>query len=643
MHVNPLTLSFRGDDAHLEPDFRENYNKNTLFQIRLAILLGVLFYAFFGFLDNILLLEQKNTVWGIRFLLLCPYALCIALLTYFPRFRRSIQFLGTTVLIVAGIGIVTIIAIADSPLNFIYYTGLILVVMYTYGFSRLRFVWATATGWIIFLVFELLEITSGSTPADIFLSNNIFLATANLIGMATSYSIEFSTRKNFFLLRQLEQEKERVRMINENLEKNVLERTAQLMESNKQLSREIEVRRKAELKRREVEAQLLQSQKMEAMGSLAGGIAHDFNNILSSLIGNAELALFSMKKSDPHRHSMEQINQAAKRARELVNQILDFSRIQPENEELVDLAPILKDTLKLLKSSIPANIRINSTIGSNLKKVRANGSRLHQVILNICTNAAHAMETTGGLLHVELSNRELVTGDLDSPIELPPGWYVRLRVEDTGHGMDEDTKRRIFDPFFTTKKRGKGTGLGLSIVHGIITSLGGAITVESEPGKGSIFRIFLPAAKESPPRRKQHNTAPPRGNREQILFIDNEKDIVDLVLKMLPRLGYRVQGETNPLRALELFRERPRDFDLVITDMTMPEISGEELALKMMKIRPDIPILISTGFSNRLTEDRVQQLGIRGLLHKPVTIRSYADSIRAALSQNGQRITGNGK
>ena len=627
MQVNPLTLSFRGDDAHLEPVFRENYNKTTLFQIRFAILLGVLIYAFFGFLDTLLLPEQTSAILGIRFLLLCPYALFIAILSYFPRFQRNLQFLGSTVLIVAGIGIATIISITEPPLSFIYYTGMILVTMYTYGFSRLRFVWATATGWIIVLVYEMLELTSSPTPLNLFISNNVFLVTANFIGMATSYSIEFSTRKNFYLLKQLEKEKERVRRINENLEKNVLERTVQLMESNQQLSREIE-------------GQLLQSQKMEAMGSLAGGIAHDFNNILSSLIGNAELALFSMAKNDPHRHSMEQIFQAAERAKELVNQILDFSRIQPENEELVDIAPILKDTLKLLKSSIPPNIQVNSTIGSHLKKVKANPSRLHQVILNICTNAAHAMEKKGGLLHVELTNKELVTSDLSSPVELSPGCYVRLAVEDTGHGMDETTKRRIFDPFFTTKKRGKGTGLGLSIVHGIVKSLGGAITVESEPGKGSSFQVFFPAAaEEASPQKKKRESAPPKGNQEHILFIDNEKDIVDLVLKILPKLGYTVEGETNPIRGLEKFRANPQGFDLVITDMTMPEISGEELAIKIMKIRPDIPILISTGYSNTLTHERMRELGIRGLLHKPVTIQNYAVAIQAALKKDNLRFT----
>ncbi len=639
MQFSPLTLAFRAKDSHLEEIFLKAYNHNSLFQIRIALLLGVVLYALFALLDSLLFIEQKNTLWGIRFLVFSPYALLVVTLSYFKRFQERMQLLGASVLIVAGVGIITIITIAPPPLNIIYFTGLILVIMYTYGFSKLRFVYATATGWILLVCFGIIEMRFPAVPLNLFISNNFFFVTANFIGMATSYSMEYYTRKNFFLLHQLEEKEKKVEAINDNLENNVLERTTQLLESNKKLSREIEVREKAELERREIEAQLLQSQKLEAMGSLAGGIAHDFNNILSSLIGNAELALFSMEEKNAYKHCMEQIVQSGKRARDLVTQILEFSRIQPENEELVDISPILKDTLKLLKSTIPPNIKINSTIGSNLKKIRANSSRLHQVILNICTNAAHAMEPEGGILHVELTNNELAPGDLNGHRELTPGSYVKLLVEDTGHGMNDKTRQRIFDPFFTTKKQGKGTGLGLSIVHGIVKSLGGNISVQSEDGKGSSFEILVPAANQAESiKREEKNTPPPQGNQERILFVDNEKDIVDLIVKMFPRLGYRVQGETKPGKALEIFRAQPNGFDLVITDMTMPEMTGDTLADEMMKIRPDIPILISTGYSNTMTPEKVRELGVNGLLYKPVTIKKYAEAIQSALKKNDLRI-----
>lgn len=384
----------------------------------------------------------------------------------------------------------------------------------------------------------------------------------------------------------------------------------------------------------ELSKRLVQSQKMEAIGTLAGGIAHDFNNMLFAMTGYTELAMEGLPKDSGTVSDLRRVLEAGKRAAEMVRQILTFSRqAQPERRSL-DLAPIIKEGLQFLRSSIPTTIGIRHDIQPELGKVFGDAVQIHQVLMNFCTNAAHAMRDTKGVLSVELAGAEL---DQAAAAKLPgavPGEYVRLTVSDTGHGIPPEMLDRIFEPYFTTKPAGEGTGLGLSVVHGIVKSHGGAISVISKVGKGTTFHVYLPLIKmEADQGQESSDEMIPTG-KERILLVDDERILVEMGRLILERLGYEVESRTNSVEALVLFRADPDRFDLIITDLTMPKITGEELATEMKKIKPDIPIILCTGFSESITEARLTAAGIDVLVRKPVLKRDIAKVIRELLDRD---------
>jgi len=371
-----------------------------------------------------------------------------------------------------------------------------------------------------------------------------------------------------------------------------------------------------------------QAQKMEAMGALAGGIAHDFNNLLFPIIGHAEMVLDDLPEDSPLRDSLKQIYTGAVRARELVHQILAFSRQEKSERIRMKMQPILKEGLKLLRSSIPATIAIRQRISPDTPPVTADPVQIHQILMNLATNAFHAMEIDGGTLTVGLESCRPDHPETIDP-DLTPGTYVCLTVADTGMGMDAGTLDRIFTPFFTTKEKGKGTGMGLSVVHGIVTDMKGAVKVQSTPGRGTEFRVYLPAAEHGPDTDfDQAVQGPLTGGTERILLVDDEKPIVVMETRILSRLGYRVTAFTDSIGALAAFRNDPEGFDLVITDVAMPDMAGDRLAVEMKKIRPDIPILLCTGFSERMTSEKIRDLGVQGLLTKPMLTRDLDVTLR---------------
>ncbi len=381
--------------------------------------------------------------------------------------------------------------------------------------------------------------------------------------------------------------------------------------------------------RKNLEDQLRQVQKMEAMGALAGGIAHDFNNILFPIVGFVEMMLEDTPEVSPHHGPLSQVLNAANRARELVKQILSFSRQSEEELKPLKIQMIIKEVLKLIRSSLPTTIEIRRTINEACGHVKADPSHIHQIAMNLITNAYHAMEKTGGVLTIGLSEVHLDTEVLDDP-DLTPGAFIRLEVADTGVGMPEHVIHRIFEPYFTTKEKGKGTGLGLSVVNGIVKNYGGFIQVESEPEKGTAFRVYLPVVDFEVETRKQTAGPIPRGS-ERVMLVDDEEPIIRMERRLLSRLGYKVTTFTSSPDAMEAFKAKPDAFDLIITDMTMPTITGDRLSLEMIKIRPDIPIIMCTGFSEQITEKSAKALGIREFVLKPIVIREIAESIRRAL------------
>ncbi len=395
--------------------------------------------------------------------------------------------------------------------------------------------------------------------------------------------------------------------------------------------------KQAEQKNAEMQAQFVQAQKLEALGTLAGGIAHDFNNILSLIFGNSELALLGVENGTDVRENIQAVMKAGTRARDLVKQILTFARQTAEEKQPVRISSIAKEALKLLRASLPTTIEIRESLASNAT-VMADPTQIHQILMNLCTNAKLAMPE-GGVLTVELTEKELDEAfDKRRPGADPCSW-LRLTVRDTGTGMTPEVMQRIFEPFFTTREYGAGTGMGLAVVHGIVKDCDGTVTVDSEPGKGSTFHVFLPICKAAEVREEEEEKPLPTGT-ERILFVDDEEVIVTLATAMLQSFGYAVTATTNSLEALEVFRAASDAFDLIITDMTMPGLSGDDLARQILQIRKDIPILLCTGFSERMDEEAARAIGIKGFLMKPVSMKTLAGETRKALDLTSPGGTG---
>ena len=382
--------------------------------------------------------------------------------------------------------------------------------------------------------------------------------------------------------------------------------------------------------RKLLESQLQQTHKMQAIGTLAGGIAHDFNNILGIIVGNTEIAMMDVPEPNAIRHNLEEVRKACIRARDLVRQILAFSRQSKQELNPLRLSPIIKESLKLLRSSIPSTIEIRQNISNKSDTINGDPTQINQILLNLCTNAAHAMRAKGGMLEVRLEDAELTEKAAAKYHDLKPGKYIRLIVSDTGHGIKPGIIDRIFDPYFTTKKVGEGTGIGLAVAHGIIENHGGAISVKSKPGEGATFYVFLPSTVIEAEVEFETMEEIPRGN-ERILFVDDEKAMVDAIQPMLERLGYKVTARTNSVEALEAFRNNPDMFDLVITDQTMPDMTGKDLAGELIQMMPDIPIILCTGFSEMMDEDVARGVGIKAFAMKPLVMGELAKTIREVL------------
>jgi len=399
------------------------------------------------------------------------------------------------------------------------------------------------------------------------------------------------------------------------------------------VSRDITDRKTAEKEKIKLQSQLQQVQKMESIGTLAGGIAHDFNNILGIIVGNTELAMDDIPEWHSARRNLKEILTSSIRARDIVKQILAFSRQSPQEKKPVRIIPIIKESLKLLRSSIPATIRIHQSISSESDTVLADPVQINQVLINLCINAVHAMGDKGGVLEVGLEDVELDSGDAIQYHDLPSGKYVRLTVSDTGHGIESILLKRIFDPYFTTKGVGKGSGMGLSVVHGIVKSHGGCVAVNSEPGKGTVFNVLFPCVEDKPEPEVEISIEIPRG-KGKILFVDDEKAIIDIMQPMIERLGYEVSVRTSSIEGLEAFRANPNRFGLVITDFTMPNMTGMELAKALFKLRSDIPVILCTGYSEHINEDKAKRSGIRAFVVKPVVLSEIASTIRKVLDND---------
>jgi PAS domain S-box-containing protein len=388
-----------------------------------------------------------------------------------------------------------------------------------------------------------------------------------------------------------------------------------------------------EQEKSKLESQLRQAQKMETIGRLTGGIAHDFNNILAAVIGYAEIAMEDLPENSPAHNDISAILTAGNRARDLVQHLLAFSRITPQGKKPIRIQRVLKEALKLLHATVPSSITIADTIDMSCPMVLANETQIHQVIINLCTNSTHAINDDQGTITVSLSNRFLDHNDLADQPGFEPAHYVLLSICDTGTGIPAAERERVFEPYYTTKEVGKGSGLGLAVVHGIIQNHSGIIQLRDNIPAGTCFDIFLPCTDISPLDQEDQTQADIIGGNERILLVDDEPAILDITRNILNRLGYETTCCPEGQTALATFTKNPENFDLVITDQTMPNMTGEELAEQLSRLKKDLPIIICTGYSKMMTQERAGKLGLRHFLMKPVSRHDLAQAVREALDK----------
>jgi two-component system cell cycle sensor histidine kinase/response regulator CckA len=628
MELNPISLSFPGD---LEETFLNDYCVNSLKAVRLSLLAGIFLYGFFGILDALLIPEMKVTLWFIRFAIVWPSLLGVIVFSYSKHFKKYFQPLVATAMIISGFAIILMIYIIPPPVNYSYYAGLILVLIWGYTFTRVRFLWATTAGWILVALYEIVAIWISNTPFSILMSNNFFFISANLVGMFSCYSIEYYTRRDFFLAFQVEKEREKVRAANRRLENIVQERTSQLTLTNKELRSEIEERKRAEEQRKDLEGKLEQAQKMKALGTLAGGIAHDFNNLLMGIQGNASLMLMDIDSSHPHFEKMKNTEQYVMRGAELTRQLLGFARGGKYEVKSTDLNELIQKSSEMFGRT-KKEITIYTNYQNDIWSVNVDRGQIEQVLLNLFVNAWQAMPG-GGNLNILTENVSLDTEQMNED-GIKPGRYVKVSVTDTGIGMDQETQKKIFDPFFTTKEMSRGTGLGLASAYGIIKNHDGFIEVSSEAGKGSTFSFYLPSSHDEIVALQEPSYHKAVKGTETILLIDDEDMIIHVAGGMLKKLGYKVISATSGEKAIDIFKGKKNEIDMVILDMVMPGMSGGKTYDVLKEINPAVKVLLSSGYSMSGEAVKILDRGCDGFIQKPFDINQLSHKIRDILDYN---------
>jgi signal transduction histidine kinase len=482
MDINPFILRFKGEREKL---YRKHYNEESLPFVRMGLFIGIIIYAAYGIFDYLAIEEYDFRFFMVRYLIAVPFGILILALTYTPLFFKYTQLLAVYAIVVGGAGVIAILLLANPPVSYSLYAGLLVLIMANYSLLRIRFEYTVFSGWLLFVVYLVAARFISNVPSDILANNASFIVGTNLIGMVTSYYFDFALRRDYYFTRLLEVQKMKVVEANTMLEEKISNRTRQLLNANKTLEEEIDSRKKEEEKRRKLEEQLFFLQKIETIGTLSGGIAHDFNNILATIMGYTDIIKRVPELPDEVKEYLESIEQSTTRANDLIHQLLTFSKkIKPQFQE-GKLNDIINEAVNFIKPVLKENIHLETSIADNVYDVLADHNQIHQVIMNLVSNAQHAMRNTGGTLSITLENSCADTGE-----EI---YCVSLVIKDTGEGMSKETLQRMFEPYYTTKEVSEGHGLGLSMVHGIIENHNGHIYVNSKIGVGTEIEIQFPA------------------------------------------------------------------------------------------------------------------------------------------------------
>ena len=631
--LNWLTLSFSGE---LEKVFLDNYFKNSLWHVRIAFLMGVFLYGFFGFLDAWMVPEAKYKLWFIRYVIFAPYGVGIFLFSFTPYFKKYMQQSIAFGVLISGLGITAMILIAPYPASYSYYAGLLLVFIYGYTFVKLRFIWASVTGWLIVVAYEIAAVWISPTPIPVLINNNFFFLSGNILGMFACYSIEYHSRKRFKDACLLEAEKKKVTEINAELENRVQERTAQLAKANAELKQEIVERKQSEKERRYLEAQLAKAQKMEAIGTLAGGVAHDLNNILAGLVSYPELLLMDLPEDSPLRQPIVTINESGQRAAAIVQDLLTLARRGVQVQEVMNLNQLVEDYLESPEHQQildhHAEVSVEYSRQSDLLNIMGSPLHLSKTIMNLVSNAAEAMPN-GGKIIITTQN-QYIDSSLKGFDTVEEGDYATLTVSDTGIGISYENIERIFEPFYTKKTMGRsGTGLGMAVVWGTVKDHNGYIDIQSELGDGSIFTLYFPATRKKLPVEKQRVSAEAfKGNGESILIIDDIKEQREIAASMLKKLGYNAVAVPSGEEAVNYLQQNGAD--LLVLDMIMqPGMDGLETYQKILQLHPNQKAVIASGFSESDKVKKAQSIGAGPYVKKPYSFENIGMAVKSELAK----------
>jgi signal transduction histidine kinase len=577
---------------------------------------------------------MRNNVWLIRYAFVCPSILAVVGVTFLPRLHRYLQPIMSVAVVIGGGGIVWMTMIAPEPLNYYYYAGMILVLMFGYSFIYLRFLWASLSGWVIVALYNVAAVLSQTPPLEL-ISNNFFLVSANIAGMLICYTIEFMGRRNFFLLHLLGDEQRRIAEANDQLEARVLERTAALEEMNRQLSQEMVEHERAEKERRILEDQLKQAEKLETVGRLTAGVAHDLNNILSGLVSYPDMLLMDLPEHSPWRKPLTTIQQSGEKAAAIVQDLLSLARQGVTQKEIVNLNRMVSDYLaspeykELLSNHKQVHVEVDLYEGP----LTVMGSAFHisKALMNLVHNACEANLVDGT---VRIGTRiRYVDKPTDAYERIEEGEYVTLSVADTGIGINREDLKKIFDPFYTKKKLGRsGTGLGMTLIWSTVKEHNGFIDIQTEEGRGTAFELYFPLARNVAEEMERHISLEDCRGTERVLVVDDIPEQREIASLMLRKLGYDVRTADSGEDAIRQLKSDA--VDILVLDMIMdPGIDGCETYRRIVASHPGQKAIIASGFTESDRVKEAQRSGVGTYIKKPYSLEVIARAVRGELDR----------